>query len=73
MISRDFEGGTGPFRHMVHYLDRASEMAKRAGAATPLLDKTRECYQLADKQNRGDQDIAAVIEILEAASQDPTA
>jgi len=39
----------------------------------PLLDKTRECYQLADKQNRGDQDIAAVIEILEAASQDPTA
>ena len=72
MISRDFEGGAGPFRHMVHYLDRASEMAKQAGAATPLLDKTRECYQLADKQNRGDQDIAAVIEILEAASQDPT-
>ena len=73
MISRDFEGGAGPFRHMVHYLVRASEMAKQAGAATPLLDKTRECYQLADKQNRGDQDIAAVIEILEAASQDPTA
>jgi 3-hydroxyisobutyrate dehydrogenase-like beta-hydroxyacid dehydrogenase len=70
MISRDFEGGPGPFRHMAHYLDRAAEMARQAGAATPLLDKTREYYQIADEEDRGDQDIAAVIELLEAASTD---
>ena len=72
MISRDFEGGAGPFRHMVHYLDRTSDMARQTGAATPLLDKTREYYQMAEEQGRGDQDIAAVIELLEAASKDPT-
>jgi 3-hydroxyisobutyrate dehydrogenase-like beta-hydroxyacid dehydrogenase len=71
MLARDFAGGPGPFRHMGHYLDRASEIARQAGAATPLLDKTREFYQLAEEQGRGDQDIAAVIELLEAASQDP--
>lgn len=70
MLARDFEGGPGPFRHMVHYLDRTAEMARRTGTATPLLDKTREYYQLAEQQGRGDQDIAAVIELLEAASED---
>ena len=70
MLSRDFESGPGPFRHMAHYLDRAAGMARQAGAATPLLDKTREYYLIADAEGRGDQDIAAVIELLEAASTD---
>lgn len=70
MLARDFESGSGPFRHMVHYLDRAVEMARQSGAATPLLDKTLEFYQLAEEQGRGTQDIAAVIELLEAASED---
>lgn len=68
MLSRKFDSGPGPFRHMGHYLDRTAEMAKQAGAATPLLDKTREYYQIAEEQGRGDEDIAAVIELLEAAS-----
>ena len=68
MRSREFEHGSGPFRHMGHYLARAADMARQAGAVTPLLDKTREYYQLAEEQGRGDQDIAAVIELLEAAS-----
>jgi 3-hydroxyisobutyrate dehydrogenase-like beta-hydroxyacid dehydrogenase len=55
---------------MAHYLDRAAGMARQAGAATPLLDKTREYYLIADAEGRGDQDIAAVIELLEAASTD---
>jgi len=70
MISREFAGGPGPFRHMANYLDRAADMARQSGASTPLLDKTREYYQLAELQGRGDQDIAAVIELLEAASDE---
>ncbi len=66
MISRDFEAGAGPFHSMARYLDLVSELARQVGATTPLLDQTLKFYERADREGRADQDIAAVIEMLEA-------
>lgn len=66
MLSRSFEQGKGPFRHMFGYLARADEMARAAGAATPLLHAARALYAQAEAEQRHDQDIAAVIELIES-------
>jgi putative dehydrogenase len=69
MISRDFEQGAGPFHSMARYLERASELAGAVDANTPLLDITLQYYQQAEQDGRRNQDIAAVIEMLEAAGK----
>ncbi|MEZ5956350.1 MAG: NAD(P)-dependent oxidoreductase [Hyphomonadaceae bacterium] len=70
MLSREFENGRGPFRHMFAYLDRAMMLARDAGVAesTPLLAATRATFRTAQMQGRHDQDIAAIIEVLEGMS-----
>ena len=68
MITREFESGAGPFRHMFNYLHRVSELAKDVGASTPLLDTIHQYYEKAEAEGRADQDIAAIIEILEEES-----
>jgi len=65
MISRDFEEGAGPFHSMARYLELVSELARQVGATTPLLDQTLKFYERADREGRAEQDIAAVIEMLE--------
>lgn len=65
MARRDFAAGRGPFRHMFGYLQRAQALAAAADAKTPLLDAIRRVYALAEEQGRHDQDIAAIIEILD--------
>lgn len=67
MLSRRFANGRGPFRHMFGYLQRAQALALSAkdSPATPLLDCTRKIFALAEGQGRHDQDIAAMIEVLE--------
>jgi L-threonate 2-dehydrogenase len=69
MAERDFEDGRGPFSHMFAYLRRAQALAREAGAATPMLDAAREVYRLAEEQGRHQQDIAAILEVIEARSQ----
>ncbi len=69
MLSRDFEKGAGPFSHMFHYLRRVAQMAGELGASTPLLDATRKLYDTAELEGREQQDIAALIEIIENASK----
>lgn len=67
MVSRAFDEGRGPFRHMFGYLDRATELAEQAGvtSALALLPAVREVFALAKAQGRHDQDIAAIIEVIE--------
>lgn len=67
MLSREFEQGAGPFRHMFHYLERISDLADSVGAATPLIAATKRLYDAARDEGRHDQDIAAMIELLEQA------
>jgi len=70
MVSGEFESGAGPFRHMFSYLRRVSALAKDVGASTPLLDTVHRYYETAEAEGRADQDIAAIIEILEAEPHD---
>jgi 3-hydroxyisobutyrate dehydrogenase-like beta-hydroxyacid dehydrogenase len=68
MLSGKFESGAGPFRHMFSYLRRVSALAKEVGASTPLLDTVHRYYEAAEVEGRADQDIAAIIEMLETES-----
>ena len=70
MISGEFESGAGPFRHMFSYLRRVSALAKDVGASTPLLDTAHRYYEAAEAEGRADQDIAAIIEMLEAENHE---
>lgn len=71
MLSRAFDAGRGPFRHMFGYLARTAKLARDSGVAdaTPVLKRVSEIYALAEAEHRHDQDIAAVIEIIEAMSR----
>jgi putative dehydrogenase len=69
MLSREFTDGAGPFRNMFHYLPRVKELAGESGAATPLIDTALKYYQQAESEGREDQDIAAIIEIIESEKQ----
>lgn len=75
MLSREFDGGKGPFSHMFGYLDRATELARDAGVAggVPVLDRVREVYGVARDQGRHAQDIAAIIEVVEAMGREDAA
>lgn len=66
MLDRVVGAGPGPFRHMFGYLQRADALAVRSAAATPLLNAARDVYRRAEQQGRHDQDIAAIIEIVES-------
>ncbi len=68
MLSRNFEAGKGPFRHMFGYLARAADLGVACGASTPLLEATRRVYAQAEAQHLHDLDIAAVIQLIEANS-----
>lgn len=67
MLSRDWAAGHGPFRHMFGYLDRARDLARAHGAGdkVPVLECTHAAYAIAKGQDRHDQDIAAMIEVIE--------
>jgi 3-hydroxyisobutyrate dehydrogenase-like beta-hydroxyacid dehydrogenase len=74
MLSREFANGRGPFRHMFGYLERAQSLARSVASspATPLLDCTRKFFDVAQQQGRHDQDIAAMIEVIETLhSEEP--
>ena len=66
MAARRFEEAAGPFGFMFGYLERAGDMAAAAGAATPLLDAARALYDRARDEGRHAQDIAAILEVVEA-------
>ena len=68
MVSREFSAGAGPFRHMFRYLERVARLASETAVSAPLLDVVCNYYGKAESEGRGDQDIAAIIEMLEAES-----
>lgn len=72
MLSRAFDQGRGPFRHMFGYLDRAAQLARASGVSggTPVLERVREVYARAAHEDRHDQDIAAIIEVVEAMARE---
>ncbi|MCB1390563.1 MAG: NAD(P)-dependent oxidoreductase [Rhodobacteraceae bacterium] len=71
MARRDFDAGIGPFEHMFGYLDRVERLAEGVGARSALLQAARGLYGQAEAEGRHAQDIAAILEIVEAQNRRP--
>jgi len=69
MAARQFSPAPGPFRTLEKYLTLGREMADELGCATPLFSAVEPWYQQALSSNLRDEDIAAVIKLLEAQSR----
>lgn len=68
MASRSFEPAPGPFLTLEKYLDLAAGMSTELGCASPLFDAAKPYFERAIAQGIGDQDISAVITLIEADS-----
>lgn len=69
MAKRQFSPAPGPFRTLEKYLQLGREMADELGCATPLFSAAEPYYRQALDGPMRDEDIAAVIKLLEAQSK----
>lgn len=68
MADHHFTPAPGPFSTLEKYLDLAAGLATDTGSATPLFSTALPYYRRAIEQGLGDQDIAAVITLIEEES-----
>lgn len=69
MASRAFSPAPGPFSTLEKYLHLGREMADELGCATPLFSTASPYFERALASGMGDEDIAAVIKLIEADSK----
>jgi 3-hydroxyisobutyrate dehydrogenase-like beta-hydroxyacid dehydrogenase len=69
MAERKFAPAPGPFNTLAKYLDLGEEMAHGLGCASPLFDAAAPYFRRALSQGMGEQDISAVIALIEADSK----
>jgi 3-hydroxyisobutyrate dehydrogenase len=69
MAERKFSPAPGPFTTLAKYLDLGEEMAQSLGCASPLFDAAAPYFRRALSQGMGEQDISAVIALIEADSK----
>lgn len=65
MAERRFMPSPGPFATLKKYLELGSQMAHELGCATPLFSTAVPFFQRAIAQGMGEEDIAAVIKLIE--------
>jgi 3-hydroxyisobutyrate dehydrogenase len=68
MAARTFAPAPGPFNTLHKYLSMGAQMAQDLGCATPLFSAAVPYFIRALEGGMGDEDIAAVIKLLEAES-----
>lgn len=68
MAARTFTPAPGPFHALQKYLDLGREMAEELGCATPLFSTASPYFMRGIQGDLGDEDIAAVIKLVEADS-----
>jgi 3-hydroxyisobutyrate dehydrogenase len=69
MASRSFSPAPGPFSTLEKYLHLGRAMADELGCATPLFSTASPYFERALASGMGDEDIAAVIKLIEADSK----
>lgn len=69
MAERRFNPAPGPFATLEKYLELGRELAGETGAASPLFSAALPYFQRALDEGMGDEDIAAVIKLIEADSR----
>lgn len=68
MAERKFSPAPGPFNTLDKYLNLGEQMARELGCASPLFDTAAPYFRRALSQGMGEQDISAVIALIEAES-----
>jgi 3-hydroxyisobutyrate dehydrogenase len=68
MAERRFLPASGPFLTLEKYLDFGQELVQQTGAASPLFSVAAAYFHRALAQGMGEEDISAVIKLLEAES-----
>ncbi|CAM5533353.1 NAD(P)-dependent oxidoreductase [Eoetvoesiella caeni] len=69
MAARSFSPAPGPFNTLEKYLHLGRAMADELGCATPLFSAASPYFERALADGMGDEDIAAVIKLIEADSK----
>ena len=69
MAQRKFSPAPGPFTTLAKYLELGQQMARELGCATPLFSAAVPYFEQAIAQGMAEQDISAVIELIESQSQ----
>lgn len=69
MAQRCFSPAPGPFVTLEKYLELGQELVDETGAASPLFSAARSYFQRALAEGIGEEDIAAVIKLVEADSR----
>lgn len=68
MAARSFTPAPGPFKTLQKYLDMGAELANELGCSTPLFSTASAYFFRGLEAGMGEEDIAAVITLLEAES-----
>lgn len=69
MAQRRFSPAPGPFVTLAKYLELGQELAAETGAASPLFSAALPYFQRALSEGIGEEDIAAVLKLVEADSR----
>jgi 3-hydroxyisobutyrate dehydrogenase len=69
MAARNFSPAPGPFHTLEKYLELGAAMAEELGCATPLFSAAAPYYWRAIAEGMGDEDISAVVKLVEADSE----
>jgi 3-hydroxyisobutyrate dehydrogenase len=68
MAARKFTPAPGPLVTLEKYLEMAGELSERLGCASPLFDVAQSYFNRARDLGMGDEDISAVIKLIETDS-----
>jgi 3-hydroxyisobutyrate dehydrogenase-like beta-hydroxyacid dehydrogenase len=72
MAARSFTPAPGPFSTLEKYLHMGQDFAREIGCVTPLFTAAVPYFQRALEGGMGDEDISAVVKLLEADSKPAT-
>jgi L-threonate 2-dehydrogenase len=68
MVNRNYTPALGPFCTLEKYIHMSGDLAHHLGCATPLFSAAQPYFIRALQEGRGEQDIAAVLELIDADS-----
>jgi 3-hydroxyisobutyrate dehydrogenase len=66
MAERRFLPAQGTVPALLHYFDMIGEFANDVGVATPMLDRAAELYDKFIAMGLGEQDVAAMVDVISA-------
>jgi 3-hydroxyisobutyrate dehydrogenase-like beta-hydroxyacid dehydrogenase len=64
MVKRDYVPPGGTIEGLSHYFEYIGDLARAAGVATPLFNLSVELFRRGMASGRGEQDVAAVMEVI---------